>query len=145
MSRLALAIAIATFFFSSMTHAKEWHRCFGEAEKKYNLPKDILKAIATVESGFNPLAVNRSNKNGSEDRGVMQINSYHKNTLKGFGISQDDLFDPCVNIHVGAWVLWGNIKRYGNTWNAVGAYNARSTHKRKEYVAKVARAWSRYQ
>lgn len=143
--RVAVVLSLLILAIPAVSHAKDWQQCFGEAEAKYNLPKDILKAIATVESGFNPKAVNKSNKGGSVDRGVMQINSYHLKTLKGYGISKEDLFKPCLNIHVGAWILWDSIKRHGNTWKAVGAYNARSEDKRKVYVAKVAKAWRQYQ
>jgi len=48
--------------------------CFEEAAEKYDLSADLLKAIARVESGFKPDAVNK-NKDGSYDYGLMQINS----------------------------------------------------------------------
>ena len=44
-----------------------------------------------------------------------------------------------TNIEVGAWVLAHNIQTYGWNWNAVGAYNAKSPHKREIYIKKVAR------
>jgi cell wall-associated NlpC family hydrolase len=38
-----------------------------------------MMAIAKAESGWNPAAVNRSNRNGSIDQGLFQINSVHRN------------------------------------------------------------------
>ena len=52
-------------------------------------------------------------------------------------ISKIDLFDPCTNIDVGAWILAHNISQYGYNWTAIGAYNARSPHKRQRYALKI--------
>lgn len=140
---------VALMLFSSSVYAKDWYRCFDQMEARYQLPKNILKAIAEVESGLNPKAFNANkNKYGikfSEDIGVMQINTYHLKTLAKYGISKQDLWNPCTNIQVGAWVLWDNINRLGWNWNAIGAYNARSTDKRRIYAAKIAKAWKKYQ
>lgn len=76
----------------------------------------------------------------------MQINSRWLPTLKQkAGITRNDLFDPCVNIHVGAWVLRGNMNRYGPTWRAVGAYNAsaRRPDLRERYARKIRKALSK--
>jgi soluble lytic murein transglycosylase-like protein len=121
--------------------------CFDEAEKVFQVPKHLLIAIAKVESGFNPHAVH-VNPDGTEDIGTMQINSRHLPKLRRYGISRADLFDSCVNIKVGAWVLAGQIERYGKTWRAVGAYNAGvgkhgDERARKEYIRKVWAAMNR--
>jgi len=108
--------------------------CFEEAGAHYGIHPDVLRAIASVESGMNPYAVN-FNKNGSFDYGLMQINSRwyrvlgHERWMK--------LADPCFNVKVGAWILAGCIKRYGYTWQAVGCYNATDRTKRVSYVRKV--------
>jgi soluble lytic murein transglycosylase-like protein len=67
----------------------------------------------------------------------MQINSAHLPVLAKFGIQEQHLYDPCVSIHVGAWILGDNLRRMGNSWIAVGAYNARSHDKRVSYAWKI--------
>ncbi|MBG6082993.1 lytic transglycosylase domain-containing protein [Rubrivivax gelatinosus] len=110
--------------------------CFKEAAERYNVSENLLRAIAKTESNFDPRATHR-NDDGSEDFGVMQINSSWLPALSQYGIGRKELADPCTNVQVGAWVLADNIARYGNTWKAVGAYNARNPIKRELYVRKV--------
>jgi soluble lytic murein transglycosylase-like protein len=118
------------------------HNCFVQAGDLYKVDYRLLKAIGIVESGLRTNAVN-SNSNKSEDVGIMQINSFWFPKLSQFGIDRTKLMtDACVNIHVGAWILAQNMRQLGNTWNAVGAYNARNPEKRVIYVNKV---WRQYE
>ena len=114
------------------------HACWDEAAKRYQVSSALLYAIARTESGLNPRAIGR-NGNGSRDIGLMQINSAWLPTLASHGIGERDLFEPCTNIHVGAWILAGNVSRLGYTWEAVGAYNAASPALRRSYIEKVRR------
>ena len=112
--------------------------CRDAAAQRYQVSSALLYAIARTESGLNPLAVGR-NGNGSRDIGLMQINSAWLPTLASHGITERELFEPCTNIEVGAWILAGNVARLGYTWDAVGAYNAQNPTLRRAYVEKVRR------
>ena len=112
--------------------------CWDAASQRYGVNMHLLYAIAKTESGLNPRAINR-NADGSYDIGLMQINSRWLPTLRKYGLSEEQLFDACTSINVGAWILAQNMHRLGNTWNAVGAYNARSDDRRLRYAMKVYR------
>lgn len=112
--------------------------CWEEAAARYGVNAHLLYAIARTESNLNPRALNR-NKNGSVDVGLMQINSRWFPMLRKYGVSEEQLLDPCTSIHVGAWVLAQNMQRMGNSWEAVGAYNARDPVLRQRYAGKVYR------
>lgn len=65
---------------------------FEEAAKLFDLPVNLLKAVAKTESGFNPNAVSRSGA-----MGVMQL---MPQTAKSLGVT--DPFDARQNIMGGA-------------------------------------------
>ena len=100
--------------------------CWETAGARYGIHPWLLAAIAKVESGFNPNAVNGTHaaRTNSVDLGLMQINSQWLPVLARHGITREHLFDPCTSITVGAWILAGLFARYGLTWEAIGAYNA---------------------
>jgi soluble lytic murein transglycosylase-like protein len=127
-----LACTLAMAWFSQA------HACWDEAAMRYGVNTDLLYAIAKTESNFNPAAINR-NKNGSYDIGMMQINSSWLPMLRKYGISENQLYDACTSIHVGAWILAQNIRRLGNSWDAVGAYNAADPQRRQAYALKIYR------
>lgn len=110
--------------------------CWEEAAQRYGVNVYLLYAIAKTESNLNPSAINR-NKNGSYDVGLMQINSSWFPVLRKYGIDEKQLYQPCVSIHVGAWILAQNIRSLGYSWDAVGAYNARHPVRRAQYALKV--------
>lgn len=98
--------------------------CFQAAAERYDIDIRILLAIAKVESGLDMNKVNK-NDNGSTDHGIMQINSSWQEELAAAGIRWKDVVQlPCMNIHVGAWVLANNFSQKGMSWYSVGAYNA---------------------
>ncbi len=138
MKRLFVLTTVALALQSPVSWAQEGWQCWGDAADRYKVPVDLLYAIARVETGSRYNLVSPKNKNGSYDIGLMQINSSHLPRLAKFGITKKDLLEkPCVNLHVGAWILSEFIARYGYTWVAIGAYNAGSLDKRKIYAKKV--------
>ena len=112
------------------------HACWDEAAARYQLDSRLLHAIARTESSLNARAVNL-NRNGSRDIGLMQINSAWLPTLSRHRIHERYLFEPCTNLHVGAWILAREIRRHGPTWTAVGAYHSPTRAHRLRYVTRV--------
>ncbi len=103
--------------------------CWTDAEHLYGVSSRLLYAVARAESELNPGAVNLAHRTrtGTYDIGLMQINSSHLPRLARLGISESDLYEPCTNIKVGAWLLADSFARHGVSWEAVGAYNAACT------------------
>ena len=110
--------------------------CFKEAASRYHVDESLLIAIAKTESRLDQNAIGR-NQNGTEDIGLMGINTSWLPKLRKFGIDRKRLEDPCINANVGAWILAENFIQHGRTWNAVGAYNAKTPAKREIYIQKV--------
>jgi soluble lytic murein transglycosylase-like protein len=142
-----LIIVFLTFFTQGVSFAaNENAYCFEDAAVRNGVDKVLLMAIANHESSFKPNAINR-NSNGTEDIGVMQINTSHMKLLNAAGFNRKDLFDTCTNIHLGALILKDCIKKYGQTWAAVGAYNVgygngpKRDYLRRVYIQKV---WTSY-
>ncbi len=115
--------------------------CWDEAGKRYNVDPLLLYSIAQVESNLNPKAFNDNVT--TQDHGLMQINSWWLQKLKDYDISLNDLYEPCININIGAWILNHSFAKYGATWNGVGAYNAGTAKtqeadaRRAQYASKV--------
>lgn len=119
------ATLIALSLATGLAHADaDLSDCFSVAGSHYGIAPVLLEAIARTESQLDPLAVNTANTDGSWDIGLMQINSRWLPQIEAAGIAATALYDPCTSVWVGAWVLAGNIARYGYGWDAVGAYNA---------------------
>jgi soluble lytic murein transglycosylase-like protein len=110
--------------------------CFKEASARYNVPASLLKAIAKHESGGRTHAVN-TNTNGSRDIGLMQINSGWLPVLNRHGLQEKDLYDPCVNVLIAAWILSNNFQKLGYTTQGLGAYNAVTPWKRERYARQI--------
>lgn len=115
--------------------------CWDNAAKVYGVDPWLLMAIAKVESSFNHNAIN-VNKNQSTDIGMMQINTIWLPTLRKFGISKQDLLNPCTSIFVGAWIMAQNIRNFGYNQDGIGAYNSPGNITiRRNYARRVYQAY----
>jgi type IV secretion system protein VirB1 len=123
-----------------------------------------MAAIVQVESGGNPLAINDNttrrsyyphDRSSAEalarrlleaghllDLGIAQIDSMN---FAGFGVNERTIFDPCINLSVGARILSGDyafaVQRYGNSQvalrHAIGMYNTGRLDAGARYVTRV--------
>ena len=123
--------------------------CWEEAASRYNIEPELLQAIAAVESGYQAGAINSTNRNGTRDIGLMQINSIHLPRLLKQGITEERLLnEPCLSVEVGASILAEFIQRFGYNWTAVGSYNVgagaggQREALRQRYAEKI---WARYE
>ncbi|WP_202905130.1 lytic transglycosylase domain-containing protein [Paraburkholderia mimosarum] len=112
--------------------------CIDDAAAYRHISARLVRAIAQQESGMRAGAIN-VNANGSEDIGLMQINSSWLPTLARYGIRREHLFNACVNAYVGTWILASNFRQFGPTWKAVGAYNATSSSRQLVYANSIYR------
>ena len=110
--------------------------CVLDAARFHRVNPTVLLAIAVVESKIRPTAVHK-NANGTHDVGVMQINSIHMPELARYGVKQEDLYNGCKNVYMGAWILRKQLDKYGNTWAAIGAYHSATPALRDRYAARV--------
>jgi soluble lytic murein transglycosylase-like protein len=131
--------AIALLAGISLCGALPCHAdCLDDAAAFQHVSTRLVHAIAQHESGMRANAVN-VNRNGTEDIGLMQVNTSWLPTLGRYGIRREHLFDACVNAYIGTWILASNIRHFGPTWKAVGAYNAASGSKQLIYANAIYR------
>lgn len=94
--------------------------CYQEAGKEYGIDPLLLKAIAYTES-----RLQENIESPTNDIGLMGINRWWLPTLKKrFSYTEEDVWNPCTNVKIGAWILSENYRVLGKNWNAVGAYAA---------------------
>ena len=86
---------------------------------KYDVPLDLLVAVANTESHFKPTA-----RSGYGACGIMQVVwRIHSSLMQANGIlTQEDLFDPEKGIAAGTLLLSRYLKAYGTTQRALGRY-----------------------
>lgn len=142
MLKLAICLSLITSacaFALSPAHAD----CFDAAAQYQHVHPMILRAIAWQESHYRPNAVHR-NDNGSIDYGLMQINSIHLSKLAHYGISNTTLMQPCASVYIAAWHLRQKMNKYGNTWEAVGAYHSETPTLRDQYAHQIVSILNRW-
>ncbi len=110
-----------------------------EISKEKNIPHELILGVIKTESNFDPKAKN-VNKNGSVDKGLMQINSIHEKWCKELGIT--NLYDPYQNIKFGSTLLANLYTKYKDVHKTLIAYNMGESNLRKNL--KVGRSKTDY-
>lgn len=100
--------------FKEEALSDKFHKIFEEVAKQFSLDPHLLKAVAKVESNFNPRAVS--------PKGALGLMQLIPSTAKLVGIS--DPFDPIENIYGGAKYLKMLLEEFKDLKLSLAAYNA---------------------
>ncbi len=91
------------------------------AGARYGVDPTLVMAVIQVESHFNPAAVNPSDPS----YGLMQMLPSTATLLAGRTVSGQELLDnPPLAVDLGTQYLAMGFAKYGNTGDALAAYNA---------------------
>lgn len=129
---------------------KEETACIARAAYKYEVPEILLHAVIAKERGTTGKC--STNKNGTVDCGVAQINNSWSDYFKKYGVDYDQIKNnPCTNIQASAYILKKNyLIKEGNWYNAIVSYNigpAKWTPNRlkigRTYANDVVKIWTR--
>lgn len=90
-------------------------RIVSEAAKRHSLDPNLVKAVITTESGWNPRAISR--------KGAIGLMQLEPGTAERFGVQNP--FDPTQNVEGGSAYLKSLLDRYnGDLTKTLAAYNA---------------------
>ncbi|SDH44365.1 hypothetical protein SAMN05428952_101415 [Nitrosomonas sp. Nm132] len=109
--------------------------CSITAAIKYEIPANILLAIAEKEGGKPGQWVR--NSNGTHDVGSMQFNTAYLQDLSKYGITPDHVASPgCYAYDLAAWRVRLHIKNdKGDIWTKAANYHSRTPKYNVKYRA----------
>lgn len=88
-----------------------------QANNTYRLPKNMMSAIAEVESSWNPFAINKSS-------GAAGLFQFIPSTAKAYGLEGNDVFDPNkATLAAGKYLNDLNQRYNGDVAKMLTAYN----------------------
>jgi hypothetical protein len=106
-------------FFSALVQSEEIASSVLANADKFDIPPSLAFALCWVESRFNPLAENRTNRNRTVDRGLFQLNNESFPRLR-----EADFFNPGVNAYYGMAHLRWCLDTGGSVVAGLAMYNA---------------------
>lgn len=127
------------FFVDMPPQIQERVVCSISAAVKYEIPANIVLAVAEKEGGKPGQWVR--NSNGTHDVGPMQFNTKYLRDLARYGITADDVATSgCYSYDLAAWRLRMHIRNdKGDLWTKAANYHSRTPRYNTVYRADLIR------
>ena len=110
-------LAAGVIFFSSSSRDfwvddTKFSREIGEAAQRHSLPPELVRAVVFQESRFDPRA-----RGAKGEIGLMQLLpsgavAEWSRVCKKKAPTEDQLFDPALNLEIGCWYLGRALRRW---------------------------------
>ncbi|EAX4489611.1 conjugal transfer protein [Escherichia coli] len=113
--------------------------CSITAAIKYQIPANLMLAVAEQEGGKPGLENKNRNDNGTYDTGPMQFNTLYLRDLEKYGITAEDVSQPgCYSYDLAAWRIRGHIKNdTGDIWTKAANYHSRTPYYNQIYRSMI--------
>ena len=118
--------------------------CSVQASNKYQVPVNILLAIAETEGGKPGQRV--KNTNGTYDIGTMQLNSDYIKTLGKYGITEAHAAQSgCYPYEIAAWRIKKHLNNdSGDVWTRASNYHSYTPQKNAIYRQKLIKSGTKW-
>lgn len=118
--------------------------CSISAAAKYEIPTNVLLAVAEIENGKPEQWVR--NANGTYDVGALQFNTGYLKQLQHFGIEPADVASTgCYSYDLAAWRLRQHmLKDHGDLWTRFANYHSRTPRLNIVYCRALMHAAARW-
>lgn len=125
-------------------HLQERVICSISAAAKYEIPANLVLAVAEKEAGRPGQWVR--NKNGTHDVGSLQFNTAYLRDLARYGITARDVAAAgCYPFDLAAWRLRLHIRQdRGDLWTRAANYHSRNPRYNAVYRADLMRRASKW-
>ncbi len=135
----SIAQGVPTFAADLPPSLQERVVCAVSAAAKYEVPANIVLAVAEKEGGQPGQWVR--NSNGTYDVGPMQFNTTYLRDLARYGITAEHVAAPgCYSFDLAAWRLRMHIRNdKGDLWTQVANYHSRTPQHNAAYRADLMR------
>lgn len=120
-------------------------QCSIAAALRYNIPANVMLAVAEQEGGRPGAVV--PNTNDTVDYGSMQLNSAYIQSLARYGIRPEYVLAPgCYSYNLAAWRIRNHIRDDGgDLWTRVANYHSRTPSKNRPYRALIMAKGARWE
>lgn len=114
--------------------------CSIEAAVRYDVPANIVLAVAELENG--KPGMYRSNDNGTKDVGTMQFNTSYLSDLSVYGIRPKDVaVEGCYPYQLATWRIRNHLLQdQGDIWTRAANYHSRTPEYNMTYRRKLKKA-----
>ena len=105
-------------------YKKDYQEYVTKYSAEYNVNEDLVYAIIKAESNFDENAVSASNAKGLMQ--LMYATAEEVAEQCGIELTEENIFDPEINIKIGCWYLNKLYKEFGRLDLVIAAYNGGS-------------------
>lgn len=121
---------------NGFTISKRILNAIKNASDQYNIPAIELTAIAIIETSLGNNLKRSTNKNGTIDRGLFQINSVNRQFCIEYNLDSNEGSALC------AAKLLDNLRQTRTDY--IGAYHSKTPSKKSIYLKKIAKVFKNY-
>jgi len=122
-----IILLILTIYFLNIVLIKkiyktDYSEIIEKYSQKYEVEKELIYAIIKTESNFDSNAVSTSNAKGLMQ--LMESTAKEIGTNYNINLTDDNIFEPEINIEIGTIYISQLLEKYNNKELALAAYNA---------------------
>lgn len=134
---IIIFIALYSYSCANIERYNKYDDIFKKYEKEYGISYFLMKSIAMTENNKFKTNVITKNTNGTEDIGLMQINTAWIKWMPEAKITKEKLKNVDFNIKIAFKIVNQIIERHGYSWHSIGRYHSGTPKFKRKWLKRI--------